>query len=99
MAITMQILEQRLTALERELANLKAELAVAHTPAAQQSLIAGQAEAQHAAVVASWQTVRQRLDIRGQPIGAKQLRQRLIASGMNPADNSLSRELIALREE
>lgn len=99
MAITMENLEQRLAALERDMANLKAESARSHDPAARGARFLGEARTEHPSVVAAWQTVRQQLDLQGQPIGAKQFRQRLIASGMNPDDNSLSRELIAMREE
>jgi hypothetical protein len=99
MAITLQILEQRLTALERELADLKAELGRSANSATRGARLIQASQDQHAAVVAAWQAVRERLDIQGQPMGAKQFRQRLVAAGMNPDDNSFSRELIAMREE
>ena len=99
MAITLQVLEQRITALEREVADLKAALAQSPHGVTDGARLIEEAQAQHAATVAAWQAVRERLGIQGQPLGAKQLRQRLLAAGMNPADNSGSRELIALREE
>lgn len=98
MAITLQSLELRLTALEREIATLKAEVGRSHNVVTQEVGLAREAEAQHAAV-AAWQAVRDRLGIHGQPIGARQLRQRLVETGMKPDDNAFSRELIAMREE
>jgi hypothetical protein len=99
MAITLQILAQRLSAVEREMADLKAELARSSTSAGRGARFIREAQAQHATVVAAWQAVRERLGIQGQPLGAKQFRQRLVASGMNPDDNTFSREIIAMREE
>ena len=99
MAITLQILEQRLTALEREVADLKAELARSADSATRGARLIRESQAQHASVVAAWQAVLERLGIQGQPMGAKQFRQKLVEAGMNPNDNSFSRELIAMREE
>ena len=99
MGITLQSLEQRLTALERELADLKAEVGRSHNLGSDEARLVREGRAQHAEVVAAWQTVRDRLGIRGQAIGAKQFRLRLVEAGMNPAGNAFSRELIAMREE
>jgi hypothetical protein len=99
MDITLQALEQRLTVLEQEIAGLKAELARSRNSPGQGARLVQEARPQHAVVVATWCAVRERLGIRGQHIGAKTLRQRLVASGMNPDDNTFSRELIAMREE
>lgn len=99
MLITLQTLEQRLTAMEREIADLKAELARSHSSASRGARLIQEARVQHAAARAAWQEVRERLGIQGEAIGAKQFRQRLVATGMNPDDNTVSRELIAMREE
>jgi hypothetical protein len=99
MATELQVLEQRLTALEREMANLKARFVGSLNSAARGARLIQESQIQHAAVVAGWTAVRQRLGIQGQPIGAKQFRQTLVAAGMNPDDNTFSRELIAMREE
>lgn len=99
MAITLRILEQRLSAMEREVAELKAELARSHGSANRGARLIQGAHAQHAAAIAAWQAVRERLGIQGQPVGAKQFRQRLVAMGMNPNGNAFSRDLIAMREE
>lgn len=99
MATTLQNLEQRLTAIEREIVDLKAELARSHNSAIQGARLVQEAQSQHAAAVTAGQKVRECLGIQGQPIGAKTFRQRLVAMGMNPDDNGFSREIIAMREE
>ena len=99
MGITLQSLEQRLTVLERELADLKAEFGRSHNVAKEEALLVREAGAQHRDLAAAWQAVRERLGIQGQAIGAKQFRLRLVAAGINPADNAFSRALIAMREE
>jgi hypothetical protein len=99
LAITLQVLERRLIALEGEMADLKADLVRSPNAASRGARLIQEAQAQHAAVVAAWHAVRERLGIQGQPIGAKEFRQRLVAAGMDPKDNTFSRELIAMREE
>ena len=54
----------------------------------------GQAE-----FVAGWSKFMEELGIQGQPIGAKKLREMLLANGIKPADNEFSRDIIAMREE
>lgn len=58
-----------------------------------------EAAERHAEVVAIWEKFMQELGIHGEPIGAKVLRERMLAEGMNPNDNAFSRELIAMRQE
>jgi len=99
MAITLQSLEKRLSAMERDVAEVRAELARSHGSANRGARLIQEAHAQHAAAIAAWQAVRERLGIQGQPMGAKQFRQRLLATGMDPNDNAFSRDLIAMREE
>ena len=53
----------------------------------------------HAAVVATSERVLESLGIHGEPIGARALRERMIAEGVNPDGNEFSREIIAMREE
>jgi hypothetical protein len=53
----------------------------------------------HAEVAARWKRLRESLGIEGQAIGAKNLRQLLLAGGINPDDNTFSRDIIAMREE
>jgi len=58
-----------------------------------------EALASHGEVVARWKKLRESLGIEGQAIGAKKLRQLLLAGGINPADNAFSRDIIATRGE
>jgi predicted DNA-binding antitoxin AbrB/MazE fold protein len=53
----------------------------------------------HAAVVAGSGRFLESLGIRGEPTGAKALRERMIAEGIHPEGNEFSREIIAMREE
>jgi hypothetical protein len=53
----------------------------------------------HGEVVARWKKLRESLGIEGQAIGAKRLRQLLLASGINSDENTFSRDIIAMREE
>jgi hypothetical protein len=39
------------------------------------------------------------LGIRGQPVGAKNLREMLLQTGINPNTNEFSQGIIAMREE
>lgn len=53
----------------------------------------------HGAVIARSEKFLESLGIRGEPIGARALRERLIAEGVNPESNEFSREISAMREE
>jgi hypothetical protein len=79
--------------------NLQPELGRLPDAASRGARLIQEAQAQRAAFIAAWQAARERLGIQGQPIGAKQLRERLVAAGMYPDENTFSRELIAMREE
>jgi hypothetical protein len=58
-----------------------------------------EAQESHGEVVARWEKLRDSLGIQGQPIGAKKLRELLLAGGINPDDNAFSRDIISAREE
>ncbi len=96
---TLEILEKRLTALEHEVAQLKAAAAQPSTPESRGARMIRQAEESHAELMAASAKFLSDLGIQGQPIGAKELRERLLAAGFNPDDNSFSREIIAMRDE
>jgi hypothetical protein len=96
---TLESLEQRLAALEQEVAQLKAASRQIPMPESRGARLIREAEESHADVVAAWEKLKADLGIKGQPIGAKKLRERLLASGINPDDNAFSREIIAMREE
>ena len=101
---TLESLEQRIVALEQEVTRLRAELHLTNTPQqlnveSRGARLIRKAEEGQPALVASWEKLKKDLGIQGQPIGAKKLRELLIADGMDPNDNAFSRELIAMREE
>ncbi|MCI0684298.1 MAG: hypothetical protein L0Y71_19485 [Gemmataceae bacterium] len=54
---------------------------------------------EHADLVAGWKKFLKELGIRGKPIGAKKLQERLLKKGFDPESNEFSREIIAMREE
>jgi len=56
-----------------------------------------EAEAQRAQTVRAWDEAMAAMGISGQPIGAKALRQMMIAEGINPEDNEFSRGIIEMR--
>jgi hypothetical protein len=94
MTTTMEELEKRVAALERELNYLRQELGIwtpGETPA--------ESERAQAEVEAAWARVKEELGIHGEPIGAEKLRERMLASGIKPEDNILSRGIIEMREE
>jgi hypothetical protein len=52
-----------------------------------------------AALAAGFDKFLKQLGIRGKPIGAKKLQERLLKRGFDPNTNEFSREIIAMREE
>jgi hypothetical protein len=102
-------LEERVAALEQEVARLKAGLhpgapaRQSGQPAPDEEPLGDQllreARGGQAELAAGWTTFMEELGIQGQPIGARKLREMLIADGIDPNDNSFSREIIAMREE
>ena len=50
-------------------------------------------------IEAIWAQTLEEMGIRGEPIGAEKLRERMLASGIKPEDNRLSRGIIEMREE
>lgn len=101
---TREILEQTVAALEHELAQLKAGSSQEPNPAqacepSRGARLIRQAAASREDVVAGWKKLLDNLGIQGQPIGAKKLRELLLAHGVKPDDNECSRDIIAMREE
>ncbi len=47
----------------------------------------------------AWDELMAAWGVHGEPIGAKELRDRMIAEGHDPNSNEFSREIIAMREE
>jgi hypothetical protein len=58
-----------------------------------------EAKEQQAEFARGWDEAMAKMGISGQPIGAKALRQMMIAEGINPEDNEFSRGIIEMREE
>ena len=94
MTTTIEELEKRVVALEREVSSLRQQLGIwtpGQTPA--------ESEREHEEIKAIWAQMLEKMGIRGEPIGAKKLRERMLASGIKPEDNILSRGIIEAREE
>ncbi len=94
MAITIEELEKRVAALEREVSSLRQALELG-TP--REPLL--ESEREHAEIKAIWARMLERLGIHNKPIGAKKLQEMMLASGIKPEDNILSRGIIEAREE
>jgi hypothetical protein len=102
MAITLDDVEKRLTAIEQELtrlAQLVQQTRLEETPAQRAVRLRLEAELSHPALVASWQRSMKEMGIVGEPIPAEKLQEMMRAEGIKPEDNEFSRELIAMREE
>jgi hypothetical protein len=91
MATTLAELEQRVAALERELSSLRQILEAWTSGELLLEDAHGQAEA--------WERVKEQMGIRGEPIGAEKLQQMMLAEGIKPEENILSRGIIEMREE
>jgi hypothetical protein len=94
MASTLIDLEQRVAALERELSSLR-QILEAWTSG---EMLLEDEKAQEEAE-AAWERVKEEMGIRGEPIGAEKLREMMLARGIKPEDNMLSRGIIEMREE
>ena len=94
MTSTIAELEKRVAALEREVSYLRQELGIwtpGETPA--------ESERAQAEIKAAWARALEQMGIRGEPIGAEKLQAMMLAEGIKPEDNILSRGIIEMREE
>jgi hypothetical protein len=103
MSTTNDELEKRVVALEQEVRALRG-LVVGpftgkDTSAERGAQLLREAERNRGAMAAAWAEVKERMGIHAAPIGAERLRQMMIEEGVDPNDNSFSRDLIAMREE
>jgi hypothetical protein len=102
MAATPEELEKRLAELEHEVARLRewAKPPLDETAAQRAARMLRQSRAHRDVLVAGWDKFMEQLGIKGlQPVGPEKLREMMLAEGINPEDNSFSREIIAMREE
>lgn len=102
MAITLEELEQRLVALEQEVAALRQreERRAAEETAAQRGArLMREARASQPAVSAAWARAMQQMGITCEPVGAEKLQQMMLDCGVKPEENLLSRGIIEMREE
>ena len=58
-----------------------------------------EADEQHSEFAKGFRQFMKQLGIKGRPIGAKKLRERLLRNGIDPANNMASRAIVAAREE
>jgi hypothetical protein len=94
MTITIAELEKRVAALERDVRYLRQILEV-WTPG---EPLVEDAQAQ-AEAAAAWERVKEQMGIHGEPIGAEKLQEIMLAEGIKPEENILSRGIIEMREE
>jgi hypothetical protein len=95
-------LEKRVTALEREISSLRQLLEarpIKETPAEAGARMLREAKRSQAELEAVWARVKEQMGIRGQPIGAEKLQAMMLAEGIKPEDNILSRGITEMREE
>jgi hypothetical protein len=102
MPLTLEDLEKRLAALEQEVASLRQRLE--GPPADETALERGhrlwrEAKASQAAISAAADKFLAEMGITGEPVGHEQLMRMMLECGVNPEDNVLSREIIAMRDE
>jgi len=95
-------LEKRVTALEQQVAALREreERRLIEETAAERGVrMLREAKASQAAISAAVAKAFAEMGITAQPIGAEKLQQMLLAEGVKPEDNILSRAIIEMREE
>ena len=101
MAVTVEDLEKRLEVLEREVSDLKKLWLVSDLAesADRGARLLREAEQGQAVIETSFARALTEMGIKGTPIGAEKLQERLVAAGWRPEENALSRGIIDMREE
>jgi hypothetical protein len=97
MAVTLEELEKRLFVVEEELALRRPP--TIETPAQRGARLLHTAKLEQPRMAATMAKILAELGISGAPIGAENLQQMMLADGVQPEENSFSREIIAAREE
>ena len=100
MSETLEILEQRLAAVERELADVRERLRVL-TPGEEAPgvRLLRQARRNQSALALTAQEVFASLGISAEPVEAEEAQRRMLAEGVRPEDNAFSRTISEMREE
>lgn len=100
MSTTIEALEQRLVAVEQELARLRTERRPAEESSAERGArLLREAALSQPAISAATAKAFAEMGITGEPVGIEKLQQMMLAAGVDPNDNAFSREIIAMREE
>jgi hypothetical protein len=102
MPSTLEELEKRVEALEREVTTLRAQAAsrpAEETAAERGARMLREARANQAALSAAVARAFAEMGITGEPVGHEKLQEMMLACDVNPEDNASSREIIAMRKE
>ena len=94
MTTEIEELAKRVAALEREVSYLRPQLGI-WTPGQTRA----ESERAQTELKAVWERVKEQMGIHGEPIGAEKLQAMLLAEGIKPEENILSRGIIEMREE
>ena len=102
MSTTIEALEQRLAAVEHDLAQLRLQLERRQTEessAERGARMLREAALEQPRIAAGWRKAMEEMGITGEPVGIEKLHEMMIAAGVDPNDSAFSREIIAMRDE
>jgi hypothetical protein len=102
MTVTVEVLRERVEALEREVADLRQVLRrpkADETPAERGARLLREAKANQPAISAAIAKAFAEMGITGEPVGHEKLRQMMLEEGIKPEENLFSSEIKAMREE
>ena len=99
---SLEELEKRMAAVERELSAMRTLLAPLRreeTRAERGARLRRESELGQGAFEAGWDKAMEKMGVRGEAIGVERLRQMIADCGFKPEDNAFSRGIIEMREE
>ncbi len=102
MAVTVELLEQRLKALEEEVSRLRQAVerrSAEETAAERGARLWHQPKADQAALSTGIAKAFAEMGITGEPVSPEKLQQMMLEEGIKPEENLFSREIKAMREE
>jgi hypothetical protein len=100
MATTLEELEKRVEALEREVAALRGKAEPPKVTRFGDNIpMIREARAQQAAISAAVAEAYAKMGITAAPVPPEKLEEMMLADGVDPNDNAFSREIIAMRDE